>query len=233
MEQVSCAVIIVAGGSGRRMGSAIAKQFMFLDSQPILAHTINQFNRALPEAKIIVALPGADIPYWQNLSARFYVAPHKVVKGGKERYDSVRSALEALLEDGEGIEIVAVHDGVRPLVSQELILRTVEAASIYGSAIPVVEATDSFRTILKNGGSQIVDRRPLRHVQTPQVFDHRLLRRAYQGEIPQSTTDDASLVERTGHSLHLVEGEWSNIKITRAEDLIIAQALIEHLNSES
>lgn len=233
MEQVSCAVVIVAGGSGQRMGSAIPKQFMFLDSKPILAHTINRFHSALPNSEIVVVLPEKQIHYWQNLASRFDIAPHRVVAGGKERYDSVKAALDALLEQGNGAELIAIHDGVRPLLSEELILRGVECAAKHGSAIPVVGINDSCRILDPQGTSSIINRSTLRLVQTPQIFDHRLLRRAFRNPIPESTTDDASLVERTGHTIHLIEGERANIKITTIEDLAIAEALLDLQRSKS
>lgn len=216
------AIIIVAGGGGRRMGGTLPKQFMVLDQTPILAHTINRFHEALPEAQLIVVLPEAHIDFWQNLRARFEVARHQIVKGGEERFHSVRNGLEAV---GMEVELVGVHDAVRPLASKELIHRTVEEAATYGSAIPVVEAVDSYRRI-EGEHSVILDRRPLRIVQTPQLFDRALLDRAYEAPYSPLFTDDASVVESLGEVVHLTEGERSNLKITTREDLIIARALL-------
>lgn len=137
-------VIIVAGGGGSRMGAARPKQFMFLCDKPILAHTINNFAAALPGAKIVVVLPAAHTDFWRNLSARFDIASHIVVEGGQERFHSVRNGLAALPED---VELIAVQDGVRPLGSRELILRTIASAAEYGAAVPVIEVVDSLREV--------------------------------------------------------------------------------------
>lgn len=217
------AIIIVAGGGGKRMGSALPKQFMLLDGEPILVRTINRFRKALPVAQLIVVLPEQHIPFWENLRARFEVARHQVVKGGDERFHSVRNGLAAV---GFDVELVGVQDGVRPLASVEMIRRTVEEAAIHGSAVPVVEAVDSYREVTKEG-SRIIDRRPLRIVQTPQLFSRALLDEAYQAPYTPLFTDDASVVEALGESIHLVEGERSNLKITTREDLLIAAALLE------
>lgn len=218
----STGVIIVAGGSGSRMGSSHPKQFLFLESLPVLAHTVNAFAAALPAAKIVVVLPPAHISYWLNLAARFEVALHTLAEGGAERFHSVQNGLAALpAETG----LIAVQDGVRPLVSQELILRLVAAAAEHGAAIPVVEAVDSLREV-DGGSSHIIDRSRLRIVQTPQVFRAELLRNAYLNPFDPSFTDDASVVEQAGHPIFLCEGERTNIKITTPGDLVIAEALL-------
>lgn len=143
------AVIIVAGGSGRRMGEGLPKQFRFLGNTPVLARTIGLFAEALPGAEIVVVLPERHIPFWKDLAARFDVASHRVVAGGAERFDSVRCGLNALTGDPE---LIAVQDGVRPLGTPEMIRRVAEAAARHGAAIPVVEPVDSFREIEACGG---------------------------------------------------------------------------------
>lgn len=222
-------VIIVAGGSGNRMGSSIPKQFLFLGNRPVLAHTIDAFARALPRAALVVVLPAEHIDYWRNLSARFDVAPHRMVAGGRERFDSVLRGLEALPSE---TELIAVQDGVRPLVSRGLIRRMFEAAEQYGAAIPVVAPVDSFRSVEGEDDSIIVDRRRLRIVQTPQVFRGELLRDAYRVGYRPEFTDDASVVEASGCPIHLCEGERANLKITTREDLVVAVALLEMRDEE-
>lgn len=219
------AVIIVAGGGGSRMGSARPKQFLFLDGAPILARTINRFAEALPGAEIVVVLPAAHVDFWRNLAARFDVKPHTVAEGGVERFHSVRNGLATIKSEPE---LIAVQDGVRPLGSCEMIRRVVEAAERHGAAIPVVEPVDSFREVSGTGlaASQIVDRSRLRIVQTPQVFRAEVLRRAYEAEFCAAFTDDASVAEAAGQQIYLCEGETTNLKITRLEDLIIAEALL-------
>lgn len=216
------AVIIVAGGGGKRMGGALPKQFRMLTTEPILCRTINRFHEALPEAQLIVVLPDEHIPFWENLKARFEVARHTVVSGGAERFDSVKNGLKAV---GYDVELVAVQDGVRPLASPTMIRRAVEEAATAGSAIPVVEAVDSYR-IVEEERSKIIDRRPLRIVQTPQVFRRALLDEAYEQPFNPLFTDDASVVEAMGVEVHLCAGERSNLKITTPEDLVLARALI-------
>lgn len=218
-------VIIVAGGGGSRMGAAKPKQFLFLGNVPLLVRTIRNFAEALPDAQLVVVLPEACIDFWHNLSSRFDAAPHEVVAGGTERFHSVRNGLAALADD---TELIAVQDGVRPLGSKELILRTVAAAEAHGAAVPVVEPVDSFRET-DGERSHIVDRRRLRIVQTPQVFRADWLRGAYGVEFRPEFTDDASVAEAAGHAICLCEGERSNLKITTPEDLAWAEAILESL----
>ena len=208
-------VIIVAGGSGSRMQSALPKQFLMLGGLPVVARTINTFAEALPSADIVVVLPEAHIPLWRNLEARFDVAPHRCVAGGSERFHSVKCGIEAL---GSDVEYIAVHDGVRALVSKRLIIRTLLDAEKSGATIPVVEVADSFRRV-DGAESHIVPRSELRAVQTPQIFSAELLRRAYEQPFDSSFTDDASVVEAMGHRISLVDGERSNLKLTTPEDL--------------
>lgn len=208
-------VIIVAGGSGSRMQSALPKQFLMLGGLPVVARTINTFAEALPSADIVVVLPEAHIPLWRNLEARFDVAPHRCVAGGSERFYSVKCGIEAL---GEDVEYIAVHDGVRALVTKRLIIRTLLDAEKSGATIPVVEVADSFRRV-EGDSSYIVPRSELRAVQTPQIFAAELLRKAYEQSFDRSFTDDASVVEAMGHKISLVEGERTNLKLTTPEDM--------------
>ena len=222
------AIIIVAGGGGRRLGGTLPKQFMVLDRTPILAHTINRFHEALPEAQLIVVLPEAHIAFWENLRARFEVAHHRVVVGGEERFHSVRNGIEAL---SDAVDLIAVQDGVRPFASKEMILRVVDCAAKNGAAIPVVKAVDSYRTV-EGEESQIIDRTPLRIVQTPQIFAAPILRAAYDTPFRKEFTDDASVVEYSGEKVALCEGEYTNIKITTPSDLVIAEAIIQAENEK-
>ena len=217
------AIIIVAGGSGLRMGGTLPKQFRMLGAQPVLAATINRFHEALPEAQLIVVLPEVHRAFWENLRARFEVARHTVVLGGAERFHSVKNGLAAV---GFEVELVGVHDAVRPLASAELIRRTAAAATEFGTAVPVVEVIDSYRLLDNEGGSKIFDRRMLRISQTPQFFNRALLDHAYEAPFTPLFTDDASVVEALGEKIHLVEGERSNLKLTTREDFIIAEALL-------
>ena len=218
-------VIIVAGGSGRRMGGAIPKQFMILDGMPIVARTINTFAEALPGSDIVVVLPEEHIAMWQNLAARFDVAEHRCVAGGKERFHSVKAGIEALAAE---VEQIAVHDGVRALVSKQLIIRAVLAAEEHCAVIPVTTVVDSYREVMANGSTAIIDRSKLRIVQTPQVFSAETLRKAYEQPFDERFTDDASVVEVMGVTITTVEGEARNIKITTPNDLAYAEWLVKN-----
>lgn len=215
-------VIIVAGGSGRRMGSALPKQFMMLGGMPVLARTINTFSEALPSADLVVVLPEEHIALWRNLASRFDIAVHRCVAGGKERFHSVLHGLEALNDD---VEYVAVHDGVRALVSKKLIVRAALAVEEHDAVIPVVDVVDSYRRITEQG-SETFPRSELRIVQTPQMFSAELLRRAYKQEYNPSFTDDASVVEAIGSTITLIDGERSNLKLTTPDDMSWAEWLL-------
>ena len=225
MEQPRVGVIIVAGGSGKRMGGSLPKQFSLVGGEPILARTINAFRKALPASRIVVVLPAEYIEFWKNFSARFEVAKHSIVEGGEERFYSVRNGIEAL---SDAVDLIAVQDGVRPFASKELILRAVACAAEHGSAIPVVKAVDSYR-VVEGEGSKIIDRTPLRIVQTPQIFAAPILRAAYDTEFRSEFTDDASVVEYSGEKVALCEGEYNNFKITTPDDMIIAELKVKSL----
>lgn len=205
------------------MQSALPKQFMMLGGLPVVAHTINTFSEALPGAEIVVVLPEEHIPLWRNLAARFDIAVHRCIAGGKERFHSVKNGLEALSEE---VEYVAVHDGVRALATKKMILRVQLAAEETEAAIPVTEVVDSYRRV-DGSESYIVPRTELRIVQTPQTFSAALLRRAYEQPFSDKFTDDASVVEALGAKITLVEGERRNIKLTTPEDMAIAERLLE------
>lgn len=219
-------VIIVAGGSGRRMGGALPKQFMMLDNEPILARSINRMHEALPAAEIVVVLPEEHVELWKNIAARFDVARHKIAIGGKERFHSVKNGLAALSDE---VAIVGIHDAVRPLASKKLIIKLFLEAENSTAVIPVVAPIDSYR-IVEGDDSRIIDRSALRMVQTPQVFQAEALRKAYEQPFSSTFTDDASVMEAAGHKVTLVEGERENIKITTPSDMLIAEAII---NAES
>ncbi|MBQ5701452.1 MAG: 2-C-methyl-D-erythritol 4-phosphate cytidylyltransferase [Alistipes sp.] len=230
MEEIKVGVVIVAGGSGSRMGSAIPKQFALVDGEPILVRTINNFAKAFPGAKIIVVLPATQIDFWRNYSARFRVARHKIVEGGEQRFHSVKNGIEAITD---WVDIIAIQDGVRPFASLEMIRDAAKCAVDHGSAIPVVEAVDSFREVTDGGGSVICDRTKLRVVQTPQIFEAGLIRAAYDTDFDISFTDDASVVEHsTPHRVTLCRGERQNIKITTPDDMVFAEAIAKAMKEE-
>ncbi|OON68195.1 2-C-methyl-D-erythritol 4-phosphate cytidylyltransferase [Hymenobacter sp. CRA2] len=216
--------IIVAGGTGTRMGANRPKQFLELLGEPVLVHTLRRFAEpALRVEKLVLVLPADQFGVWEELRARY--APdlaHEVVAGGATRWASVRQGLAQLRAYTTGV--VAVHDGVRPLTPARVIEQTYAAAAEHGAAIAAVAPKDSVRG-LSATGSYALDRSRLRLVQTPQCFELELLRRAYQlPELP-TFTDDASVVEDL-HPIRLVEGDYGNLKITTPEDLVLAEALL-------
>lgn len=213
------AVIIVAGGKGERMQTSVPKQFLLINNLPVLMHTIRCFFSFNPLADIILVLPAAQMDYWKQLCMdHHFDIKHQLAEGGNTRFESVKNGLSAVHDD---VELVAIHDGVRPLVSHETISRCYEAASRYGAAIPVTDAVESIRELIPEG-SVAVDRSKYKLVQTPQVFNADIIQKAYlQSYIPQFT-DDASVVETLGHKIFLVDGNRENIKITTAVDLKLA-----------
>ena len=217
--------IIVAGGSGTRFGAELPKQFLELGGRPVLMRTISAFRGGFSD--VIVTLPEGQMALWRELCERYgFAVPHRVVAGGETRWHSVKNALDSI-GDISDVDIIAVHDGVRPLVTAEVISRTVDAARRDGAAIPVVMLNDSVRQVEK-GASHALDRSTLRAVQTPQVFDARVLMAAYGQPFESTFTDDASVVERAGHSVTLVEGDPQNLKITRPMDLALAEYLLNN-----
>lgn len=215
--------IIVAGGSGKRMGSIIPKQFLLLAGKPVLMHTIEVFHRFDVNINIIVVLPESQVETWKSLCEEHqFTVEHRIAIGGATRFDSVKSGLALVDEEG----VVGVHDGVRPLVQSQTLMRCYIEASAYGSAVPVSDSKESVRIMDEKGCSHAIDRSTVRMVQTPQVFRTKLLKEAYKQEFKSSFTDDASVVEASGHIIHLSSGNKENIKITTPDDMIYAEALL-------
>ncbi|MBK8225558.1 MAG: 2-C-methyl-D-erythritol 4-phosphate cytidylyltransferase [Flavobacteriales bacterium] len=214
--------IIVAGGSGKRLGGPVPKQFQTVKGRPLLMWTIEAFHRFDPGMALIVVLPQAHLDIWKALCMghRFFIE-HEVVAGGEQRWHSVKAGLEKAEGDG----LVAVHDGVRPLVSTELIARCFDAADKHAAAIPVVPVVPSIRETTAEG-SRALDRAKLLAVQTPQCFHTDLLRKAFQQPYDPAFTDEATLVERLGVKVALVEGEENNIKVTSAMDMRVIESLL-------
>ncbi len=216
-------VIIVAGGSGTRMGTEIPKQFLELHGKPVLMHTIQVFYNYDPECELILVLPSSQQEYWAGLCLKHgFSLPHQIVSGGETRFYSVRNGLEQVT--GEGI--VFIHDGVRPLVRRETIDRCFETAWKNGNAIPVLAVNESLRK-LEGGKNIAVDRSLYFSIQTPQTFRSEQIREAFRQDFDPAFTDDASVAERAGFSVNLVEGNRENIKITNPTDLILASAFLK------
>ncbi|MDD3079364.1 MAG: 2-C-methyl-D-erythritol 4-phosphate cytidylyltransferase [Paludibacter sp.] len=224
--QKSKAVIIVAGGKGLRMNSDIPKQFIPINGFPVLMHTIRAFQNFNNKIQIIVVLPENQMSYWAGLCKKYaFDVKHEIAPGGETRFHSVKNGLKLINMPA----IVAVHDGVRPFVSNNTIIKCFDAAEEYGTVIPVVDAVDSIRQITPHGNLS-VDRNLYKMVQTPQVFDGELLLRAYEQTFSPLFTDDASVVESLGHKITLVEGNRENIKLTTAIDLEWAKIISKRFN---
>ena len=215
--------VIVAGGKGLRMNSAVPKQFLALNEAPVLYHTIKAFQDADAGMELILVLPPDQLSYAQMILPYFTERIEvTIVPGGETRYHSVQHGLNAIHEEG----IVFVHDGVRPLVSADLIYRCYKQAVQLGSAIPAIAVADSIRKII--GEENVpVDREYLRIIQTPQTFRTDLILPAFRQEYDPAFTDEATVVEAHGTKVFLIEGEKSNIKVTTPEDLVIAEALLK------
>lgn len=222
MSEANIFTIIVAGGLGTRMGTEVPKQYLLLAGKPVLMHSISAFRLAAPAIQIVVVLPEGHQETWKNLCEKHqFNEPHTLVVGGNTRYQSVRNGLAAL--DGPGL--AAIHDGVRPLIRPETIRRLFAEAAIYSNAIPAISAKDSLRWV-DDQGSRVIDRNCVKLIQTPQVFELNKLKAAYVQEYEDAFTDDATVWEKAGNPVHLTDGDETNIKITRPEDLAVAESLL-------
>lgn len=216
-------VVIVAGGKGTRMKTAVPKQFIELAGKPVLMHTMNAFFSVYgDDISFIIVVPDTFRQKWEQLCKTYhYHLPHTIVSGGRERFFSVKNALAAIDADG----VVAVHDGVRPAVSTGVIRRCFETAATKGNAVPAVTVTESMRRRI-TGTTMAVKREEYLLIQTPQTFRTEILKNAYETEYQEYFTDDASVVEHSGEVIHLVEGNKENIKVTSPDDLLFAEWLL-------
>lgn len=216
--------LIVAGGKGSRIKSSVPKQFLELNGLPVLMHTIEAFYRYSEKINIIVVLPHNDFDTWKSLCVKFnFHKPITLQQGGDSRFQSVKLGLEKIKGDG----LVAIHDGVRPLVNEDIIGASFRLAAVHQSAVAAVRLKESIR-ITNQDNTSAMDRSQFRIVQTPQTFQVDLIKRAYDQKEDASLTDDASVAERAGLTISLFEGSYENIKITTPEDLVIAEALIKN-----
>jgi 2-C-methyl-D-erythritol 4-phosphate cytidylyltransferase len=216
-------VIIVAGGIGKRMGAEAPKQFLCIKGIPVLMHTIKAFFQYDNKIKIVLALPKEYFNEWAALCKQYnFTIKYSITEGGETRFHSVKKALAFI---NESDCLIAVHDGVRPLVSNDVIKRVFECAEEKGAAIPCVAVNDSLR-MLTEKYSRPINRTSMRAIQTPQCFRVDILKRAYEQEYEEYFTDDATVIENFGGKIHLVEGNMENIKITTPLDLQIAEALM-------
>jgi 2-C-methyl-D-erythritol 4-phosphate cytidylyltransferase len=223
-QDYSFYAIIVAGGKGKRMNNDLPKQFIPVNSLPIMMHSIRAFYQNEYQPQIILVIAETDLAHWQNLIKQYqFDIPHQIVFGGEERFHSVKNGLSKIKNQNS---IIAIHDAVRPLVSQQTISGCFKTALTKGNAIAAIPSKDSVRS-LKNGLSEALDRSEIYLVQTPQTFQYHQLNKAYEQNFSGSFTDDASVVEKAGFMIELESGDRFNFKITFPEDLIIAETLLK------
>ena len=219
---MNLSVIITAGGIGKRFSSEVPKQFLPLIGSPVLMHTINTFHNWGVMNEIILTLPTEWMSYWEKLTVKHdFKISHRIVDGGKERYHSIKNALDTCSGD-----YVMIHDGVRPLVDRGTLSRCLNALKNNKAVVPYIELKDSIRE-LNRDNSMSRDRKNYVSVQTPQCFDLKLIQKAYQGEYLDIFTDDASVAENSGMEIYLVKGNEENLKITTPIDFKIAESLIK------
>lgn len=218
-------VIIVAGGKGLRMGSDRPKQFLEVAGKPIIVYTIEKFYLTIPDIRVIVVLPEDHRSYWKNIKAQYF--PNNeitITNGGKTRFDSVKNGLKLVGERG----LVAIHDAVRPCVSAEVINNAFTIAKDKKNAIVAVALKDSIRKLTGNK-NEAVDRKNYQIIQTPQIFEISLIKNAFKVAKSNNFTDDASVAEAYGTEIHLVEGNYENIKVTTPEDLSICEVFLREM----
>jgi 2-C-methyl-D-erythritol 4-phosphate cytidylyltransferase len=215
-------VIIVAGGSGKRMGSALPKQFLEINGKALIIYTLEKFLEFDPEIEIVLVINDDYIDFWNKAKKKAgFDQKVKIASGGETRFYSVQSGLKML----EGDSLVGIHDSVRPMVSVETIQRVYDVAEIFGSAIPCIPLKESVREVVENK-SRPLDRSIIQIVQTPQVFRSAILYKSYDTPCMEAFTDDASVVEKAGYEIKLVQGDEYNLKITTPEDFEIAKMLL-------
>ena len=215
-------LIIVAGGSGSRMGAGLPKQFIELNGRAVLMHTLEKMNAIDASMELILVLPGSEMETWEKLCRTHgFNIGHSVTEGGETRFLSVKNGLAKVTDT----DLVGVHDGVRPFVSEDAVNACFTAAARDGAAVPVVPIVQSLRKV-ENGRSMAVNRNEYRAVQTPQCFQAPILKAAFSSTDRTDHTDDASVVEAFGRSITLVEGNPENIKLTTPTDLQWAKLML-------
>jgi 2-C-methyl-D-erythritol 4-phosphate cytidylyltransferase len=215
-------IVIVAGGTGTRMKSEVPKQFIELLGTPILMHTINRFTSTFPAINVILVLSPDFIEHWEALCDKHnFTIPHQQSLGGATRFHSVQNGLMLVPDDS----LVGIHDAARPLVSDQTIKLAFDKAAEKGNASPAIALHESIR-LVENDANKAVDRSKYYTIQTPQCFQSSLIKKAFTQEFELTFTDDASVLEATGESINLVDGNIENIKITTPQDLLIANAIM-------
>lgn len=218
-------VIIVAAGKGKRMEKRVPKQFLLLKNKPLLMYSIEAFHKQNENTHIVLVLNKSVLELWKSLCRDHnFTISHTLIPGGNERFNSVQNGLNFILNKEERIDelLIAIHDGARPLISSELIDRTFALAKEKKCVVPAIQSPDSIR--LKENDSKNISfpREKVFMIQTPQIFSANILKEAYEQEFDPNFTDDASVVEKAGYPIHLIDGDIQNIKITYPSDMALA-----------
>ncbi|HOY32719.1 MAG TPA: 2-C-methyl-D-erythritol 4-phosphate cytidylyltransferase [Bacteroidales bacterium] len=214
--------LIVAGGTGKRLSTDLPKQFIEICGKPVIIHTLEAFLNPLPDIEFVIVINPKMRDSWDAILSGYHIKNWILAEGGPERFHSVRNGLAKISDDDT---VVAIHDAVRPCVSAVVILQAFKDAEYYGNAVPALNITDSVR--IKDGPlNEPVDRKRLFKIQTPQCFRIRLIKKAYLQNYDERFTDDAIVLESTGETIHLIEGNAENIKITYPSDLLVAEAFL-------
>lgn len=214
--------VIVAGGSGNRMGTAVPKQFLDLEGKPVIVHTAEAFLTAYPSIEMIIVLPSDYLEKGREFLLKYFPENNlQFIVGGNTRFDSVKQGLQKV----KGPGIVFIHDAVRCLVSTSLIQRCFDQACLLGTAIPAVSVKDSIRMVSADK-TKVIDREILRSIQTPQTFHSDIIIPAFQQDYDPSFTDEATVVEKYAQKVELIEGEETNIKVTYPIDLLVAATIL-------
>jgi len=217
-------VIIVAGGTGSRMKSDIPKQFIVVNGLPILMHTLFAFTKYSSEISIVLVLPQDQFSFWEELCSEYqFKMSYQLVAGGATRFDSVKNGLNSISDKNA---LVAVHDGVRPVITSNVILNSFTTALNEGTAVASVALKDSIRTVSASGTNKALDRSSVRLIQTPQTFRIDWMNKAFDQPYQTTFTDCASVLESAGYPINLFEGSYENIKITTPEDLKWAEVYL-------
>ncbi|HLT41657.1 MAG TPA: 2-C-methyl-D-erythritol 4-phosphate cytidylyltransferase [Sphingobacteriaceae bacterium] len=217
--------IIVAGGKGHRMDQDVPKQFLLLKGKPVLMYSIEAFHKENENNKIVLVLSDAFHNEWSLLCKKHkFTIPHALVSGGKERFDSVKNGLNFIFNNEPTLDniLIAIHDGARPLITGELINSIFRLAEVKKCVVPAIQSSDSIRLKTDEITSTSIPREKVFLIQTPQVFSAKILKEAYTSNFDPNFTDDASVVEKAGFNVYLIDGDIKNIKITYPTDMILA-----------
>lgn len=224
-------IIILAGGVGGRLGGNVSKQFIEIDSRPIIVHTIDKYLQMFSVENILIVINPLHSLLWKKITSDFpYLGEIKIINGGKQRFYSVRNVLKSISFEDQ--DLIGIHDAVRPFVSKKTIENAFKTASSFGNGVPVFHSVNTLR-VIKGINNQSIDRSLVKEVQNPQVFRANILKTAYKQRYKKEFLDDATVVEASNIKIHLCQGNYENIKITYHQDLYLAEALFMAIKQDN